>query len=126
MDKETFDKLYDNFPDRVKKEMLMMAILEGNELTAFEQKIVFTKDGIQASASFSSKSAKLLNIEEDLEAYINETRDSFEKLSRNLKKKFIEFGESIDCVVVEKDESGKSKWPEKPINFSMDLGEKDD
>jgi len=68
----------------------------------------------------------VLNIEEDLEAYANGTRESFENLSKRIKKKFIEFAKSVDCVVVEKDESGKSKWPDKPINFSMDLGEKDD
>lgn len=126
MDKEKIDELYDMVPDRIKKEILLKAIIEGDELTAYRQEIKFTKNGIHATAGFNSKTAKLLNIEEDLEAYINETREPFEKLSRNLMKKFIAFGESIDCAIIEKDKSGKSKWPEKPINFSMDLGEKDD
>lgn len=126
MDKEKIDKLYDMIPDRIKKEALIHGIVEGDELTAYRQEIKLTKNGIHATAGFNSKTAKLLNIEEDLEAYINETREPFEKLSRAIMKKFIAFGESIDCPIVEKDESGKSKWPEKPINFSMDLGEKDD
>lgn len=125
MDKEKKDELYDMIPDRIKKEVLLNAIIDGNELTAYESKIALTKDGIRATAGYNSRAAKLLNIEEDLEAYINETREPFEKLSRNLMKKFIAFGESIDCPIVEKDKSGKSKWPDKPINFSMDLGADD-
>ncbi len=126
MDKEKIDKLYDKIPDRIKKEALIHGIVEGDDLTAYRQEIKFTKEGIRATAGFNSKAAKLLNIEEDLEAYANETKESFEKLSRALMKKFIEFAESVDCAVVEIDESGKSKWPEKPINFSMDLENKDD
>ena len=125
MDKEKIDKLYDTLPDRIKKEILIHGIVEGDELTAYRQEIKFTKEGIRATAGCNSRAAKLLNIEEDLEAYANETKESFEKFSRALMKKFIEFAESIDCAVVEKDESGKSKWPEKPINFSMDLGTDD-
>ena len=125
MDKEKNDEFYDMFPDRIKKEVLMNEIVEGKEPIAYRQEIKFTKEGIRAAAGYNSRIAKLLNIEEDLEAYTKETKESFEKLSETLKKKFIEFAESIDCVVVEKDESGKSKWPEKPINFSMDLGADD-
>lgn len=125
MDKEKNDELYDKIPERIKKEALLNAIIDGNEITAYRQEIKFTKDGIHASAGLNSKIAKLLNIDEDLEAYINETREPFEKLGRALMKKFIAFGESIDCPIVEKDKSGKSKWPEKPINFSMDLGADD-
>ena len=125
MDKEKIDELYDKIPDRIKKEALIHAIVEGDELTAYRQEIKLTKNGIHATAGFNSKTAKLLNIEEDLEAYINETREPFEKLSRAIMKKFIAFGESIDCPIVEKDKSGKSKWPDKPINFSMDLGADD-
>ena len=125
MDKEKIEQLYDKIPDRIKKEALIHGIVEGDELTVYRQEIKFTKEGIRATAGFNSKAAKLLNIEEDLEAYANETKESFEKLSRALMKKFIEFAESVDCAVVEKDESGKSKWPEKPINFSMDLGADD-
>lgn len=126
MDKEKIEQLYDKIPDRIKKEALIHGIVEGEDLTAYRQELKFTKEGIRATAGFNSKAAKLLNIEEDLEAYANETKESFEKLSRALMKKFIEFAESVDCAVVEKDESGKSKWPEKPINFSMDLENKDD
>lgn len=125
MDKEKIEQLYDKIPDRIKKEVLIHGIAEGEDLTAYRQEIKFTKEGIRATAGFNSKAAKLLNIEEDFEAYTNETKESFEKLSRALMKKFIEFAESVDCAVVEKDESGKSKWPEKPINFSMDLGADD-
>ncbi len=125
MDKEKIEQLYDKIPDRIKKEALIHGIAEGEDLTAYRQEIKFTKEGIRATAGFNSKAAKLLNIEEDLEAYANETKESFEKLSRALMKKFIEFAESVDCAVVETDESGKSKWPEKPINFSMDLGTDD-
>lgn len=125
MDKEKIEQLYDELPDRIKKEVLIHGIVEGKELTAYRQEIVFTNEGIRATAGLNSRAAKLLNIEEDLEAYANETKESFEKLSRALKKKIIEFAESVDCAVVEKDESGKSKWPEKPINFSMDLGADD-
>lgn len=125
MDKEKIEQLYDKIPDRIKKEALIHGIVEGEDLTVYRQEIKFTKEGIRATAGFNSKAAKLLNIEEDLEAYANETKESFEKLSRALLKKFIEFAESVDCAVVEKDESGKSKWPEKPINFSMDLGADD-
>ena len=125
MDKEKNDEFYDMFPDRIKKEVLMNEIVEGKEPIAYRQEIKFTKEGIRAAAGYNSRIAKLLNIEEDLEAYTKETKESFEKLSETLKKKFIEFAESIDCAVVEKDESGKSKWPEKPINFSMDLGADD-
>jgi hypothetical protein len=126
MDKEKNDELYDMIPDQIKKEVLLKAIIDGNELTAYESKIALTKDGLRATAGYSSRAAKLLNIEEDLEAYAKETKEPFEKLSRKILKKFIEFGESVDCAVIEVDKSGKSKWPEKPINFSMDLGEKDD
>lgn len=126
MDKEKIEQLYDKIPDRIKKEALIHGIAEGEDLTAYRQEIKFTKEGIRATAGFNSKAAKLLNIEEDFEAYANETKESFEKLRRALMKKFIEFAESVDCAVVEKDESGKSKWPEKPINFSMDLENKDD
>ena len=125
MDKEKIEQLYDKIPDRIKKEALIHGIAEGEDLTVYRQEIKFTKEGIRATAGYNSKAAKLLNIEEDLEAYANETKESFEKLSRALMKKFIEFAESVDCAVVEKDESGKSKWPEKPINFSMDLGADD-
>lgn len=125
MDKEKNDELYDMIPDRIKKEALMYGIVEGDELIAYRQEIKLTKNGINATAGFNSKTAKLLNIEEDLEAYINETREPLEKLSRAIMKKFIAFGESIDCPIVEKDKSGKSKWPDKPINFSMDLGADD-
>lgn len=125
MDKEKIEQLYDKIPDRIKKEALIHGIVEGDELTVYRQEIKFTKEGIRATAGFNSKAAKLLNIEEDFEAYANETKESFEKLSRALMKKIIEFAESVDCAVVEKDESGKSKWPEKPINFSMDLGADD-
>lgn len=125
MDKEKIEELYDMIPERIKKEALIHGIVEGDELTVYKQEIKFTKEGIRATAGFNSKAAKLLNIEEDLEAYANETKESFEKLSRALMKKFIEFAESVDCTVVETDESGKSKWPEKPINFSMDLGADD-
>lgn len=125
MDKEKNEKFYDMLPDRIKKEVLMHGIVEGKELTVYRQEIVFTNKGIRAFVGFNSKAAKVLNIEEDLEAYANGTKESFEDLSRKLRKKFVEFAESIDCVVVEKDESGKSKWPEKPINFSMDLGADD-
>ena len=125
MDKEKIEQLYDKIPDRIKKEALLGAIADGNEIIAYRQEIKFTKEGIHATAGGNSMAAKLINIEEDLEAYANETKESFEKLSRALMKKFIEFAESVDCAVVEKDESGKSKWPEKPINFSMDLGADD-
>lgn len=121
MDKEKIDELYNMIPDRIKKEALLYGIVEGDELIAYRQEIVFTNKGIRASAGFNSRAAKLLNIEEDLEAYANETRESFEKLSKRLKKKFIEFGECIDCAVVEKDESGKSKWPDKPTSFEINL-----
>ena len=126
MDKEKIEQLYDKIPDRIKKEALLGAIADGNEIIAYRQEIKFTKEGIHATAGGNSMAAKLINIEEDLEAYANETKESFEKLNRALMKKFIEFAESVDCAVVEKDESGKSKWPEKPINFSMDLENKDD
>lgn len=125
MDKEKIEQLYDKIPDRIKKEALIHGIVEGDELRVYRQEIKFTKEGIRATAGFNSKAAKLLNIEEDLKAYANETKESFEKLSRTLMKKFIEFADSVDCTVVEKDESGKSKWPDKPINFSMDLGADD-
>lgn len=126
MDKEKIDELFDKIPDRIKKEVLMHGIVQGDEITVYRQEIKITKEGIRASAGFNSKAAKVLNIEEDLEAYANGTRESFKNLSKRIKKKFIEFAKSVDCVVVEKNESGKSKWPDKPINFSMDLGEKDD
>ena len=126
MDKEKFEQLYDMIPDRLKKEALIHGIVEGDELTVYREEIKFTKEGIRATAGANSKAAKLLNIEEDLEAYANETKGSFEKLSRALMKKFIEFAESIDCAVVEKDESGKSKWPDKPTSFKIDLEENDD
>lgn len=126
MDKEKIEQLYDKIPDRIKKEALLGAIADGNEIIAYRQEIKFTKEGIHATAGGNSMAAKLINIEEDLEAYANETKESFEKLNRALMKKFIEFAESIDCAVVETDESGKSKWPENPINFSMDLENKDD
>ena len=125
MDKEKNDEFYDMLPDRIKKEILMHEIVEGKEPIVYRQEIKFIKEGIRATVGYNSRIAKLLNIKEDLEAYANETKESFEKLSKTLKKKFIEFAESIDCAVVEKDESGKSKWPEKPINFSMDLGADD-
>lgn len=125
MDKEKIEQLYDMIPDRLKKEALIHGIVEGDELTVYKQEIKFTKEGIRATAGANSKAAKLLNIEEDLEAYANETKESFEKLSRALMKKFIEFAESIDCAVVVKDESGKSKWPEKPTSFKIDLEDND-
>lgn len=121
MDEKKIEELYDKIPERIKKEALMHGIVEGDEQTVYRQEIVFTNKGIRATAGFNTKAAKLLNIEEDLEAYVNGTKESFEELSRRCKKKFVEFAESIDCTVVEKDESGKSKWPDKPASFKIDL-----
>ena len=121
MDKEKNEELFEMLPDRFKKEVLMHGIVEGKDLTVYRQEIVFTDKGIRATAGFNSKAAKVLNIEEDLETYANGTKESFEELSRKLRKKFVEFAESIGCTVVEKDESGKSKWPDKPASFKIDL-----
>ncbi len=116
MGKEEFKDI----PDDIKKRIIMMGIVAGNDLTIVHQRITLNDSKIENSISVNRELADLLDIEPDIQEYLNQTRDAHCKFTKNILKKFQEMADSIDCNIVE-----KGKWPEKPINFSMDLGADD-
>ena len=113
MGKEEFKDI----PDDIKKRIIMMGILAGKDLTVVHQRITLNDSQIENSIGVNSELADLLDIEPDIQEYLNETRDAQYKLTSNILEKIQKMAESIGCDIVE-----TNKWPDKPINFSMDLG----
>ena len=113
MGKEEFKDI----PDDIKKRIIMMGILAGEDLTVVHQRITLNDSQIENSISVNREVADLLDIEPDIQEYLNETRDSQYKLTSNILQKIQKMAESIGCNIVE-----RGKWPDKPIKFSMDLG----
>lgn len=112
MDKEEFKDI----PDDIKKRIIMMGILAGKDLTVVHQRITLNDSQIENSIGVNRELADLLDIEPDIQEYLNETRDAHCKLTSNILKKFQEMADSIDCSIVE-----KGKWPEKPTSFKINL-----
>ena len=113
MGKEEFKDI----PDDIKKRIIMMEILAGKDLTVVHQRITLNDSQIENSISFNRELADLLDIEPDIQEYLNQTRDAQYKLTSSILKKIQKMADSIGCDIVE-----RGKWPDKPINFSMDLG----
>lgn len=112
MSKEEFKDI----PDDIKKRIIMMGILAGNDLTVVHQRIIFNDSKIENSIGINSELADLLDIEPDIQEYLNETRDAQCKLTENILKKFQTMADSIGCDIVEID-----KWPNKPTSFKINL-----
>ncbi len=112
MGKEEFKDI----PDDIKKRIIMMSIFAGKDLTVVHQRITFNDSQIENSIGVNRELADLLDIEPDIQEYLNETREAQCKLTSNILKKIQKMAESIGCDIVE-----TNKWPDKPINFSMDL-----
>ena len=112
MGKEEFKDI----PDDIKKRIIMMGILAGKDLTVVHQRITINDCQIENSIGVNSELAGLLDIEPDIQEYLNETRDAHYKLTSNILKKFQEMADLIDCNIVE-----KGKWPEKPTSFKINL-----
>lgn len=116
MGKEEFKDI----PDDIKKRMIMMGIIAGRTLPVVHQRITLNDSKVENSIRVNRELADLLDIESDIQEYLNQTRDAHCKLTSNILKKFQKMADSIDCNIVEKGE-----WPDKPTSFKIDLEEND-
>ena len=105
-----------NIPDDIKKRIIIMGILAGRDLTIVHQRITLNDSKIENSIRVNRELADLLDIEPDIQEYLNQTRDAHCKLTSNILKKFQKMADSIDCNIVEKGE-----WPDKPTSFKINL-----
>lgn len=112
MSKEEFKDI----PDDIKKRIIMMGILAGKDLTVVHQRITLNDSQIEDSIGVNSELADLLDIEPDIQEYLNETRDAQCKLTENILKKIQKMAESIGCDIVESGE-----WPDKTTSFKINL-----
>lgn len=112
MGKEEFKDI----PDDIKKRIIMMGILAGKDLTVVHQRITFNDSKIENSICVNRELADLLDIEPDIQEYLNETRDSQYKLTNKVLEKIQKMAESIGCDIVE-----RGKWPDKPTSFKINL-----
>ena len=110
-----------NIPDDIKKRMIMMGILAGRTPPVVHQRITLNNSKIENNISFNRELVDLLDIEPDIQEYLNQTRDAHCKLTSNILKKFQEMADSIGCNIVE-----EGKWPDKPTSFKIDLEDNDD
>ena len=83
MGKEEFKDI----PDDIKKRIIMMGILAGKDLTVVHQRITLNDSQIENSIGVNSELANLLDIEPDIQEYLNETREAQCKLTSNILKK---------------------------------------
>ena len=112
MDKEEFKDI----PDDIKKRIIMMGILAGKDLTIIHQRITLNDSKIENSIRVHSELADLLDIEPDIQEYLNQTRDAQCKLTNSVLEKFRKMADSIGCDIVE-----RGKWPDKPTSFKINL-----
>ncbi len=112
MGKEEFKDI----PDDIKKRIIMMGIVAGKDLTVVTQKITINDSKIDNSIEVHSELADLLDIEPDIQEYLNQTRAAQYKLTSSILKKFQKMADDVDCEIVE-----KGKWPDKPTSFKIKL-----
>lgn len=112
MGKEEFKDI----PDDIKKRIIMMGILEGKDLTVVHQRITLNDSKIENSIGVNSELVDLLDIEPDIQEYLNETRDAQYKFTNSILSKMQKMAESIGCNIVE-----RGKWPDKPTSFEINL-----
>ena len=112
MGKEEFKDI----PDDIKKRIIIMGILAGKDLTVIGQRITINDSKIKNSIRVHSELAEVLDIEEDIQENLNQTRDAQYKLTNSILEKFQKMAESIGFNIVEKGE-----WPDKPTSFKIKL-----
>lgn len=112
MGKEEFKDI----PDDIKKRIIMMGLVAGKDLTVVTQGITINDSKIENSIAVHRELADLLDIESDIQEYLNETRDAQYKLTNSILKKFQKLADDIGCDIVE-----RGKWPDKPTSFKINL-----
>lgn len=112
MGKEEFKDI----PDDIKKRIIMMGIVSGKDLTVITQKITINDSKIDNSIRVHSELVDLLDIEPDIQEYLDQTRDAHYKLTNSILKKFQKMADDIGCNIVE-----RGKWPDKPTSFEINL-----
>lgn len=112
MGKEEFKDI----PDDIKKRIIMMGLVAGKDLTVVTQGITINDSKIENSIAVHRELADLLDIEPDIQEYLNETRDAQYKLTNSILKKIQKMADDIGCNIVE-----RGKWPDKPTSFEINL-----
>ena len=117
---------FKNLPKSLRKEVLMQALLNGEELTLLSMTTSFDNKGLHSDMGYSSQIAELLDIEEELQEFRNEFNQTFHKFSRSILKKVQAFSKEQGYATVEIDKDGNVLWPDEPTSFKIDLEENDD
>lgn len=119
-------KEFKDLPKKVRKEILLQTLLDGEELTLLSMTAAFNNKGIHTNTGYSSQIAELLDIEEELQEFGNEFDQTFHKFSRLILKKVQAFSKELGYAAVETDKDGNVLWPDEPTSFKIDLEDNDD
>jgi len=122
MNKNNYKKL----PEKIKKQMLMEALLQGEEVTAYRLMFTLGKDGLHSELGYSTEVVKLLGCEDDIKKFGESIEDEVDKFSRTLLKKVQAFCKECGFAALETDKDGKVLWPDEPTSLKIDLEDNDD
>lgn len=117
---------YKKLPEKIRKRMLMEALLQGEEVTAYRLMFMLGKDGLHSELGYNTEVVKLLGCEDDIKKFGEAIEDEVDKFSRTLLKRVIAFCKECGYAALETDKEGNIKWPDKPTSLKINLENKDD
>lgn len=117
---------YKKLPEKIRKQMLMKALFQGEEVPAYRLMFMLGKDGLHSELGYSTEVVKLLGCEDDIKKFGEAIEDEIDKFSKTLLKRFQAFCKECGYAALETDKEGNVKWPDKPTSFNIDLEENDD
>ena len=112
---------YKKLPEEIRKRMLMQALLQGEEVTAYRLMFTLRMDGLHSELGYSTEVVKLLGCEDDIKKFGESIEDEIDKFSKTLLKRFQTFCKECGYAALETDKEGNIKWPDQPTSFKIDL-----
>ncbi len=117
---------YKKLPENIRKQMLMEALFQGEEVPAYRLMFTLGKDGLHSELGYSTEVVKLLGCEDDIKKFGEAIEDEIDNFSKTLLKRFQAFCKECGYAALETDKEGNVKWPDQPTSLKINLENKDD
>ena len=117
---------YKKLSEKVRKGMLMKALLQGNEVTAYRLMFTLGKDGLHSELGYNTEVVKLLGCEDDIKKFGDSIEDEVDKFAKTLLKRVQAFCKECGYAALETDKEGNVLWPDEPTSLKINLKDNDD